>query len=188
MIQLKNKKRLILASLLILLGVAFRTVWHFWPNVEFITAATLLAGAYLGKKWAVIVPFLAMFLSDLILGNTNIFLFTWSAYIVIGYLSNLSHSDGIGKIVKATGLGIAASFWFYLWTNFGVWLLDSWGMYPKTISGLINCYILALPFLKYNLLGNIIFVPLSFTVVELYRSVKWFSLFHWKVLKTRKMH
>ena len=70
-------------------------------------------------------------------------------------------------MIIGTGLGIIASLWFYLWTNFGVWALDSFGMYPKTLLGLIDAYILGLPFFKNNLIGNLLFVPISLTIVEL---------------------
>ena len=185
--------KLIMAVLLVTLGVLFRTVWHLGPNVEFVTSATLLAGAYLGKKWAFIVPVSIMAISDLTLGNTNIFLFTWSAYLIIGLtghqlLKDQKHPFGTfgklsasklrtsrlniknNKIFKAMGIGIGASAWFFLWTNFGVWLLDSWGMYPKTITGLIDAYIMGIPFLKYNLIGNLFLVPLSFLSVEILSS------------------
>ncbi len=168
-IQLKKNKKMIIAASLVLLGVITRTVWHLGPNVELVTAATLLAASYLGRKWALFVPISIMFVSDLIIGNTNIFLFTWSAYLVIGYLSYLSHLGkltGLVKIFMATGLGMIASLWFYLWTNFGVWLLDSFGMYPKSIYGLVDCYLLALPFFKYNLIGNLLFVPSLFILAE----------------------
>ena len=183
-IKFKMQNKIIFAALLITLGVLFRTVWHLGPNVEFITSACLLSGSYLGRKWAILVPVFIMLTSDLIIGNTNIFIFTWSAYIVVGILGywglknkNARLPDGqeklkITKIIKATGLGIIASLWFYLWTNFGVWLLDSWGMYPRTITGLVDAYILGLPFLKYNLMGNLVFVPVSFSLVEIVKSIR----------------
>src|SRR3989338_9794842 len=116
--------KLIMAVLLVTLGVLFRTVWHLGPNVEFVTSATLLAGAYLGKKWAFIVPVSIMAISDLTLGNTNIFMFTWSAYLIIGLtghqlLKDQKHPFGKlrtsrlniknNKIFKAMGIGIGAS-------------------------------------------------------------------------------
>jgi uncharacterized membrane protein len=172
---MKNQKKLLATAILIILGILFRTVWHLGPNVEFITAGTLLAGIYLGLKYAIIVPLLTLGFTDLFLGNTNIFLFTWSGYIVIGYLSHLSHLSDLGrttKILGATSLGIIAGLCFYLWTNFGVWLLDSFGMYPKTLSGLFQAYIMGLPFLEYNLLGNILFIPSSFFFVEFAKTLK----------------
>jgi len=171
-----KRRKFIFAGLLIVLGILFRTAWHLGPNVEFVTSACLLAGSYLGRKWVILVPVFIMLTSDLIIGNTNIFIFTWSAYIVIGILGywglkNKNEKLKITKIIKATGLGIIASLWFYLWTNFGVWLLDSWGMYPRIITGLVDAYILGLPFLKYNLIGNLVFVPVSFSLVEIVKSI-----------------
>lgn len=161
-------KKIIFALILIALGIFFRTIGHVAPNVEYVTAASLLAGAYLGRKYAILVPLIIMVLTDTLIGNTNIFVFTWSGYLIIGFLGYLSNLRG--KILKAVGAGLLASIFFYLWTNFGVWALDSWGMYPRTLVGLINCYIMGLPFLKMNLLGNLFFVPVSFGAVEMIKS------------------
>lgn len=164
-----NSRKIILAIILVLLGIAFRTIWHLGDNVEFVTAASLLAGFYLGFRYSIAVPLFIMLISDLIIGNTNIFIFTWSAYLVIGYVGYLSHLKDFSrkaKILEAAGFGVIASLWFYLWTNFGVWFLGDEGMYPKTFTGLIESYWYGLPFLKSNLLGNLFFVPLSFFIVE----------------------
>ncbi|OGF99713.1 hypothetical protein A2Y99_01945 [Candidatus Gottesmanbacteria bacterium RBG_13_37_7] len=162
--------------ILILVGVLSRTVYHPGYNIEIITSICLLSGYYLGWRWGMVVPLVIMVVTDLFIGNTNIIIFTWSAYILIGILgyvtklktpaSPAGRQNSKLKAIRLIGLGFASSIWFYLWTNFGVWILDSFGMYPKTLSGLINCYILGLPFFKYNIIGNIIFVPLTFTIVE----------------------
>jgi len=161
-------KKLLLASLLIALGVAGRTVFHFAPNVELVTLASLLAATYLGRKYALLVPFVIMVITDTLIGNTNIFIFTWMAWIMIGFSGLILKGFQGGKLVgAATGLGILASLFFYLYTNFGVWVLDSWGMYSRDFSGLIHCYLMGVPFLRLNLLSNIIFVPVGFSLVEL---------------------
>ncbi len=163
----------LLFLVLIFLGIAFRTIWHLAPNVEFVTTAGLLAARYLGVLGAVSVPLLIMFISDMVIGNAKIYLFTWSAYIFIG-LSGLvlKRWQTPSKLILAAGFqSIAASFFFFFYTNLGVWLLDEWGMYPKTLSGLIRCYYLGLPFLKLNLLGNLIFTPISFMVLSPLPSV-----------------
>lgn len=167
--QFTNKRKIFFAFILVVIGIAFRTIWHVGDNIEFVTGSSLLAGAYLGLGWSMTVPLFIMMFSDKILGNSNIFVFTWSGYLFIGclgYLGHLRNLKGKSRILRATGLGIIASLWFYIWTNFGVWLLDSWGMYPKTFIGLLESYWYGLPFLKFNLLGNLIFVPGSFFVVE----------------------
>lgn len=171
-----EKKKIILGGVLILLGILSRTAWHIGDNVEFVTGSALLAGSYLGLGWAIVVPLVVMVITDILLGNTNIFLFTWSGFFLIsclGYLSNIGHSKGVRKVFLSVPLGIVSSLWFFLWTNFGVWLLDSWGMYPKTFKGLMDAYILGIPFLKMNLLGNLFFVPLAFFIFELGESMNW---------------
>lgn len=162
-----NMKKIFFSAVLILLAILFRTLWHVAPNVEYVTAASLLAGAYLGKKYAILVPFLIMVFSDTLLGNTNIFVFTWSAYLLIGLIGQIGLMGKKKIILRAIGAGVLAGFFFFAWTNFGVWLMDSWGMYPRTLAGLMESYFMGLPFLKLNLLGNLFFVPVSFGAVEL---------------------
>lgn len=168
--NIKDKNKILFAAILIVLGILFRTVWHLGDNVEFVTTASLLASVYLGFRYAILVPFLIMMITDLVIGNTNIFIFTWSAYIIIGlfgYIGLGSSKAGFrNRILQVTGMGFTASLWFYIWTNFGVWLLDSGLMYPKTMAGLFDSYILGIPFFKYNLIGNLVLVPTSFILIE----------------------
>lgn len=169
-------KKFLFAVLLIILGILFRTVWHVGPNVEFVTAAALLSGRYLGRKWAVAVPLAIMALTDLVIGTTYIFLFTWSAYIVIGLLASQllnvnCQLSNVKCVLYASSLGVGASIWFYLFTNFGVWFLDDWGMYSPTFKGLIDAYIMGIPFLRYNIIGNLVFVPSFFLAVEYVISI-----------------
>lgn len=183
---MKNKN-LFAAILLIALGVASRTIWHIWPNVEIVTSITLIASSFLSRRWTFLVIISVMAISDLLIGNTNIFIFTWSGYLFIsylGYTSHLSDLRGGGRILQATGLGIAASLWFYLWTNFGVWFLDSFGMYQRSWQGLLDAYIYAIPFFKYNLLGNLVLVPVSFTVFYLVKDIAASLLMQQKIRKT----
>jgi hypothetical protein len=52
-----------------------------------------------------------------------------------------------------------------MWTNLGVWLLSE--MYPKNGLGLTMSYINALPFLRYQAISTLTFVPLGLTLVEI---------------------
>lgn len=184
----KKSRKLLFSALLVVLGILFRTTWHIGPNVEFVTTATLLSARYLGRRWAMAVPLLIMVVSDLAIGNTNIFIFTWSGYIIIGILGYWDIrvlADKLRlerlpiKFFWLTKTAVWTSVWFYLWTNFGVWLLDSWGMYDKTWTGLVDAYIMGIPFLKYNIIGNLVFVPLSFFTAEYVLgtsfSLSWFQ-------------
>ena len=56
--------------------------------------------------------------------------------------------------------GLIGSLIFFLISNFGVWLLGS--LYEKNFSGLINCYVLAIPFFKNTFLSTIFYSYLTF--------------------------
>jgi len=156
---------------LVALALLERLFFDLGPNVELVTLTTFLAGAYLGFPYSFLVPLATLFISDVVLGNSLIFLFTWSAYLIIG-LSSLILGKWRGnslRLISASFLGsFSSSIFFFLWTNFGVWL-EGW--HPLTVSGLIECYVMGLPFLRYNLFSNLVFVPLGFVSVELIRAL-----------------
>lgn len=136
------------------------------PNLEIATAATFLAVLLLRNRWAAVVPFVVVAVSDAVLGNTQIMWFTWSAWAVVGAGAILArHLRGPRRYVAALGVGVGGSLWFFAWTNFGVWLMD--GLYPATPDGLLASYVAGLPFLRTMLLGNLVLVPLAAVVVSL---------------------
>ena len=72
------------------------------------------------------------------------------AVIAIGYMSVY-----FSGIIKDRVKGIIASLMtFYILSNFGVWLS---GMYTYDITGLINCYVMAIPFFGNTILSTIIY-------------------------------
>ncbi|WP_275001606.1 DUF6580 family putative transport protein [Promicromonospora iranensis] len=130
------------------------------PNLEIATAATFLAVLLLRNRWAAVVPFAVVAVSDAMIGNTQIMWFTWSAWAVVGLGAILARNlRGPGRYAAALGVGVGGSLWFFAWTNFGVWLMD--GMYPATLDGLLASYVAGLPFLRTMLLGNLVLVPLA---------------------------
>jgi hypothetical protein len=177
---------------IILFLVAFfeRVVFDFGPNVELVTACLLLASAYLGKKHAILLTFSVLFVTDIILGTTSIFIFTWTGFLIpVIISSNLfrkRRNKGIKKVFIGSALGISTTLFFFVWTNFGVWLLDTWGMYPDSLAGLTLSYINAIPFLKLHILSTLLFVPLGFTLFEV--SKKILIIFHPKALLLQKPH
>ena len=168
---MKKNKYFILALLLILLGITTRTVFHIKPNLEFVTACSLAAGFFFRKNtYAVLIPVFIMFGSDLIIGNTNIFIFTWTGFLVSFLVGVAMKAKRFTKfsnsVLKFTGFSqlaaIVSTLLFFLWTNFGVVVTTN--MYTKDFSGLIQSYISGLPFLKIQLAGNLLIVPAIFLV------------------------
>jgi hypothetical protein len=178
---MKIQKSWWIAGGLIATAVAWRVAnWQFGiaPNLEIVTASTLLAAAFLGRRWSLVVPVGIMAASDVIIGNTSILFFTWSAFAVIGLaglaLRRLKARPG-QLMLGALGAGVGASLWFFAYTNFGVWLLGD--MYPHTLAGLMQCYAMGLPFYRTMLLGNLVLVPAYFAVALVVRSRQ--GIFGW---------
>lgn len=169
-------KKIIIASILIAIAVAWRIVNHNYglaPNLELVTMVSVLAAVIIGLRAAIAVPLATMVISDMIIGNSSIFIFTWSSFAVIGLCAMLLrkfNDKPKTQILSSVGFAIASSFLFFFVTNLGVWLQ---GWYPATMAGLVNCFTLAVPFYRTMLIGNMIIVPsaiLAWQVIRSYQS------------------
>jgi hypothetical protein len=139
------------------------------PNLELSTAVTFAAAFLLRNRAAAVAPIVVAMVSDLVLGNTSILVFTWSAWAVIGVASVLlpRFRGGWRRYATALGFGVGGSLWFFGWTNFGVWVMGDGSWYPRSAQGLVDCYVAGLPFLRPMLLGNLVLVPLAAAGVTL---------------------
>ena len=168
--------RAIFFIILFLLAFAERTLFDLGPNIELVTATMLIASAYLGWKRAFFLVLLIMFSTDAILGTTSIFLFTWSGFLIPAFLASFifkkKKASGSGKVALGTLAGIGSTLFFFLWTNFGVWALDVWGMYSRDLSGLMMSYINGLPFLRLQAISTLLFVPSGFAIVEIAKALQ----------------
>jgi hypothetical protein len=62
-------------------------------------------------------------------------------------------------------MAIVSAVLFYLITNFAVWIGSP--IYPQDFSGLLGCYLFAIPFFHYTVLGNLVFTSILFGGVYL---------------------
>jgi hypothetical protein len=69
------------------------------------------------------------------------------------------------KLLKGIALTFSASLFFFVVTNFGVWLFS--GMYAHTLSGLSYCYAMALPFFRNTALSDMFYTASLFAVYAL---------------------
>ena len=144
MFKLSKKEKILFSFVLI--AALTRLIPH-PPNFAPITAMSLFAGAYFTRKQlAFIMPLLAMLISDLFLGFYTISVFVYLSFAVITWL-------GQQKTMVTPKLVLLGSVLFFLISNFGVWLL----YYPKTVDGLVTCFVLAIPFFVTSLLGDIFY-------------------------------
>lgn len=138
-----NKKQNLLV-IFILIAIWFRLIPH-PPNVTPITSLALFSGLMFQKRWlSILVPLVAMFISDMVLGFGMISLWVYSAFMMITMLGWILNQMNVKSI-------LLSSLIFFIVSNFGVWIMD----YPHTIQGLTMCYTLAIPFFGYSIIGDL---------------------------------
>jgi len=161
---MNQKNKIIISITLITFGLFFRLIPHPWNFIP-ISAIALFSGVYLGRFYALVLPILAIFLSDIFLGfyEWKLMLAVYGSFVLIGLIGQVIRKH---KSLETILLGsLSASILFFLITNFAVWQFTSW--YPKTLSGLIQCYILALPFFRNALLGDLFYTGIFFGAYEM---------------------
>jgi len=143
------------------------------PNVSPVEAIALFGGAYLSRgAWALVVPLLAMFVSDLALGLINGGIYVdyflsahfLSVYVCIA-LSSLLGFGLRGKVSapRVAGYSLLGSVLFFLITNFAVWATaTSLVTAPACSVSLGACYVAGLPFFQNTLLGTLFYSTLLF--------------------------
>ena len=128
------------------------------PNFTSLLALSFYVPALLGIRFlpALVLSFLV---TDIFIGYHNLILFTWGSVILIGLFSKFFLSTIYTRILGSL-LGACI---FYLISNFGVWSLGSYGY---TFNGLIQCYILAIPFFAYSVISTFIFSAIIEGIVK----------------------
>lgn len=150
-----------LAISLIILGLLMRFIPHA-PNFTPVAAIALFGGVYLNKKQSFFAPLALMIVSDILLGMHNTVLFTWGSFCLIAVLGYTIRNKP--SLLRVTGMSLASSLLFYIVSNFGVWLM---GWYPRTVTGLVDCYVMAIPFFRDFTAATLIYSAVLFGAYEL---------------------
>lgn len=141
-----------IAALFIIAGVVLRLLPHPWDFTP-TRALALFAGAYLSTRLGTVVVLLVLFLSDIALGLHATMPFTWASFLIVMALGRpLGSGFSAPKLLART---LAGSVVFFVVTNLGVFLLQS--LYPKSLAGLIDCYVMAIPFFRNSLVGDVVY-------------------------------
>ena len=148
---------------LLLIGIGSRLVAHPW-NATPLMAIALFSGAYLAKRWALILPLAIVAISDLFLGWHETIPFTWGAFALTGIIGWWLRSRP--SPLRILTAALAGSVSFYLITNFGVWITST--LYPRTVAGVWECYVAAIPFFRGSLLGDLIYTGAFFGLYNLF--------------------
>jgi len=163
-----NNWKIFIVVALIIASALYRLFPHPY-NFAPIAGMALLSGAFLKDRrmFAILIPLLALFISDVILNNTLYRSFyasegfvLFQAYMIATYIS-LILIVFIGRSIKKIkffsiiGASLCSSILFFLITNFSSWLEIP--IYPKNLAGLIECFAAGIPFFPFTLLGDVVF-------------------------------
>jgi hypothetical protein len=148
----------------VFLGVVLRLVPH-PPNFAPIGAISLFSGVYFMRRYFFIVPLITMFIGDYFIGfyNIKVMASVYFSFVIISLLGLILKRINL-NFFSVSLFSFISSLLFYFITNFAVWLFTP--MYSKDISGLIFCYVLALPFLKNTILSDLFYGYIIFFVYE----------------------
>ncbi len=182
--------RFIVLLLIIILVGAWRVLTasselSAWSNFSPIGAMALFGGSYFIQRYkSYIFPLLVLFLSDFVLmqtiykqyGNGILYeqwYWTYGSFAIMVLLGEVIIKKVSWKSVLLGSL--AAAFAHFVFSNFGVWLKGGIdpvsGMpYTKDLSGLLSCYVAAIPYFRNLLMGNVIFGTLLFGGFELAKN------------------
>lgn len=163
-----------LSQLILVIGLVFVAIFSRWlphpANFTAVGAVALLIGSvFRTRGWVLLLPVIMMLVSDLALGFHASMGYVYGAFLIIALMGLLIPDKNYfqkNQIFRIFGLALSASFVFFMITNFGVWM--SAGLYPQTASGLIECFLMGLPFLKNQIAGDLIFSGTLFFVYEIF--------------------
>lgn len=147
-----------LAFSAVVLGAVFMRLIPHIPNVAPIGALALFSGATLPGLGGLLTPLLAMSLSDYFLGFHATIPYVYGSFSLIVGIGYILHKK-VTPLRVATG-SLLGSVLFFIITNFGVWATST--QYEKSVSGLMNAYIMGLPFFRNTILGDLFYNVLFF--------------------------
>ncbi len=157
----KQNKTLFFSASLLIVFAAFTRLFPHYPNFTAVGAIAIFGGSVINdKKLAFLLPLAALFLSDVCLelftGTKGFYgkgqLFVYGAFLLITWLATFMRKPNAGNVAFAA---VWSGLIFFLLSNFGVWIWST--LYPKTLAGLAEVYLAAIPFYKGEIFGSFFF-------------------------------
>ena len=144
----------------LILILAFARLIPHPPNFTPVIAVAIMSGYFFKNvNFSFVVLLVAMLLSDLFIGFYENVVFVYVSLLLITFVFHkMSYKINFKNLFI---FGFVGSFIFFIISNFGVWAMGSPGVYDipyeKNLSGLLQCYILAIPFFGNTFLSTLIF-------------------------------
>lgn len=158
---MKQDSRVLGIVLFILVAAALRLIPH-PPNFSPIMSMALFGGAYLGRRsFAMLIPLAAMLISDLFLGFHEMMPAVYisvALFALVGFASSSWLKEKAP--LRLAGMSVVGSLLFFVVTNAAVWLQS--GMYEKSMTGLVTCFVAAIPFYWNAVAGDLFYTAVLF--------------------------
>ena len=131
-------------------------------NFTAIGAMAIFSGAnFKDKRFAFLLPLIAMFITDLIIGFHFSILPVYGCFAFAVWMGlKIKQKQNILSITSAS---LISSTVFFLITNLPLWYVDI-SLYPMTLNGTLESYSMAIPFFKNQILGDLLYSGLLFGV------------------------
>tara|TARA_Y100001935_G_scaffold149121_1_gene123118 strand:- start:41 stop:553 length:513 start_codon:yes stop_codon:yes gene_type:complete len=156
-------KNFLLFSACVSFVLIFRLIPH-PPNFTPVIALSLYLPFIFGI-WSVPFCILGFAVTDYFIGFHSLLIWTWGALAFTGYTSKFCK-----KMFSRIVLSFIGALTFFIISNFGVWISGTY--YDISTQGLLNCYIMAIPFFTNTLLSTMLFA----VIFELFISSKFYYL------------
>jgi len=158
----KNFQSYLLPICLILILSFSRLIPH-PSNFTPILAVGIFSGFYFRNfLLGVLIVVFSMFLGDLYLGFHGTMFFTYISLALAVALGLLIKHFKFTEILFS---GLASSVCFFIITNFGSWLTLE--MYEKNFAGLLQSYVLAIPFFHNTLISTFLYLAVLKLIFDL---------------------
>lgn len=146
------------------LGCLSRLIPHV-DQFTLIFASVLILNLYFSRIQVAVGAFMMLFLSDVALasvfGEWGYPGQLWNYFSFVALAGLRLNPQRAGVLRLWVGYPALACLSFFATSNFGVWLFS--GLYSKTVGGLLECYLLAIPFFWPTVASTLV----SFPILEL---------------------
>ena len=163
------KKEIFPISLILILALS-RLMPHPDNFTPIIALAIMSSYFFRNVNFSYTVMLFSMLLADFFIGFYSHMLFVYlSLFLIVLIFFKISKKINYKNLFIFSFFG---SVVFFLISNFGVWFVGN--LYERNMSGLIECYFMAIPFFKNTIISTLIF---SYSSLIIYKSSnKYFAI------------
>ena len=156
------KKETIPITLILILALS-RLIPH-PPNFTPIIAVAIMSGYFFKNIYlAFFTILISMLISDMFIGFYKNMFFVYTAMFLISFIF-YQLSEKLKKFKNVVLFTLSGSLIFFIISNFGVWFVSN--IYERTILGLVECYILAIPFFFNTIISTFLYLIVSKVIFD----------------------